>query len=311
MNPQQAAHPLLRFAAAAINERDNKDAQLAGMPEDGLLQFMYKAFLPPTYRMMARTAQFADQETLAYKLGIDKKLDPSGLYMFDGDEKSRIPGTNINPKEERFLNSIEFARAAEKNWGPDWLFKMFTNDPSTFGQKPVRGSDLYAKSRQYARKAQYIKDYFRQLSLGTASVTTLDNNMFYNMLSINRAMKTVKKQYEEKMRAYGPYASEEYIRTDPLKHKGPKRPEVDQLRARYIRLEREKDALVYFYDYYLKQQREMPGLIETMMGYDPNEPIDLRMLPSSTYGLDREHEEERIYEQIKGAEYPPIEVTGE
>lgn len=178
-----AVHPIFQLFGLKLSQKLATD-EFGNMDKSSFwrsLQGVADLYIPPPINNALAVAEITGALDASgffmekYLPVMRASLDESGNYKLDETTEMQIE------------TAADFGKAMASRYGKDWLFKSFFDIPMTEGNEDSLGVAI-----QYAARGEFIRKKFRQLALGTASMTKLDVNYAMNRKAIERKIQRTK-----------------------------------------------------------------------------------------------------------------------
>lgn len=183
-DPASNLHPVFQVLASAATQRNEKDYNDLGINEGD--------FWDKAWKFVSPALPFWMKDGLAIAA-------INGHQELEFFAKQYSPMLPVNdPTKKLFDNSVDFGAYLEKTHS-NALYNLFFTGKIESPDDPKSDKDEFA----LARRGEFIRKHFRNLSLGLATISQMDRNFFLNYGAMERQSRKLKSQMVQELEKAG------------------------------------------------------------------------------------------------------------
>jgi hypothetical protein len=292
--PAQSRHPIIKMLGAAFGEQHpvrDFSPMLQEKEFDTQLGRYLDLVLPPNIRHMLALSELNGNADIPF-MNFKGKYSPRILF-----EKAKKGELNL--RAEDFEGSIAIGEAMAQHYGNDWMFHLFTLGGSALLDPNPKENNEKESARKYknATVANFLKGYFRDLTLGTARLERLDRNILFNMSAVRRQRNALGREIEKRELTengavfdLAGFADSKEKQDQVLKNVDG---EKQRMLAEWLALQGLEDHLIEYYGFFKMNESKTPGFTEGLFGLGEDN-FNFQPSPdnrSSKFNIDQRTEE--------------------
>jgi hypothetical protein len=246
-DPKQNMHPLLKLISAWATSKDEMEYNDITPKEEmakSLGQTLGK-FIPSYLKQALQVAEINGSINLGgvFSNSLAGQVGSSALGLDKVDQK--VPYKN-GAMVQQFQDATDFGKYIESHRDENKIYNMiFPNKIDTDG---ATGNDLL----MLAERGKYIKEHFRDLTLGFATLTDMDKNVAINMGAMKRQQAKLINDVKENIAKQGYLVNSDAFQDESkMEQMAPSNPKIQKA----MDIGDKMDALHQYYDWYSHVQK--------------------------------------------------------